>query len=54
MPTVVRFLTILAVTVAVIYAAMVTLVWLVHPRQAEISERIQIEQPKPQTAGTPQ
>jgi hypothetical protein len=47
MPTVFRFLTIIAILVALVYAAMFALVLTVKPRQAEMSERIQIEQPKP-------
>ena len=47
MPTVFRFLTIIAVLVALVYGAMFLLVLTVKPRQSEMSERVHIEQPKP-------
>lgn len=41
-PTVVRFLTILAILAALIYAAMFALATFVQPRQGQYSERIDI------------
>lgn len=42
MPSLVRFLTIVAVIVALVYAAMYGLVAMVKPRQGEMSEKIEI------------
>lgn len=49
MPTVFRFLTIIAILIALVYGAMFLLVLTVKPRQGEMSERVPIEQPKPST-----
>ena len=43
MPTLVRFLTIVAVLAAVVYGAMLVLVATVTPRQAEISVRVPLD-----------
>ncbi len=50
MPTLFRFLTIIAVLVGLFYAAMFALVWYVKPNEGEITVRIPVEKvnPKPQ------
>ena len=54
MPTVFRFLTILATIAAVIYGAMVLLVALVEPRQTEMSVNVPLDhiRPVPAPAGS--
>lgn len=46
MPSLVRFLTIIAIVAALIYAAMFALATLVTPRQSEMSEKIDITIPE--------
>jgi hypothetical protein len=54
MPTVFRFLTIIAALVAAAYAVMFLLVALVEPRQAEMSVNVPLDhvKPVPETTGT--
>lgn len=46
MPSLVRFLTILVVVAACVYAAMFALATLVEPRQTEMSEPIELNVPE--------
>jgi len=47
MPTLFRFLTIIAVLVGLFYAAMFALVWYVKPNEGEITVRIPVEKVNP-------
>lgn len=56
MPTVVRFLTIIAVLVACVYAAMFGLVMMVQPEKREMTVDVPLDQIKPapeRTGSTP-
>ncbi|MGN6771979.1 MAG: histidine kinase [Rhizobiaceae bacterium] len=48
MPTLFRFLTVIAVLVGLFYAAMFALVWYVKPNEGEITVRIPVEKVNPQ------
>lgn len=51
MPSTFRFLRFLALAAVLVYAAMVALVWAVHPRQTEFSQPITVNvPPRPDTA----
>lgn len=45
MPSLFWFLRVIALLALLVYAAMYTLVWLVHPRQTEFSEPVAIQLP---------
>jgi phage shock protein PspC (stress-responsive transcriptional regulator) len=47
MPTLIRFLTILAIMVGLIYGSMYALVWYVEPRKGEMTVRIPPERLNP-------
>lgn len=47
MPTLTRFLTVVAIIAAVIYGSMVALATLVEPNTAEISERVPLKNLEP-------
>lgn len=51
MPTLFRFLTVVAVLAGLGFAAMVALATFVEPKQGEISVRVPIEEPAPGGAG---
>jgi hypothetical protein len=48
MPTLFRFLTVIAVLVGLFYAGMFALVWYVKPNEGEITVRIPVEKVNPQ------
>jgi hypothetical protein len=50
MPTLFRFLTVIAVMVGLFYAAMFALVWYVKPKEGEITVRIPVEKVNPKPA----
>ncbi|MGN6470978.1 MAG: hypothetical protein ACTHLC_15510 [Rhizobiaceae bacterium] len=50
MPTLFRFLSIIAVLVGLFYAAMFALVWYVKPNEGEITVRIPVEKVNPKQA----
>ncbi len=47
MPTIIRFLTIIAIIVGIVYGAMWALVLSVKPRTGEMTERIPVERLNP-------
>jgi len=47
MPSLFRFLTVIAIFAGLVYAAMFALAEFVTPRQAEISERVPLDLPPP-------
>jgi hypothetical protein len=47
MPTLFRFLTVIAVLVGLFYAGMFALVWYVKPNEGEITVRIPVEKVNP-------
>jgi hypothetical protein len=50
MPTLFRFLTVIALMVGLFYAAMFALVWYVKPNEGEITVRIPVEKVNPKPA----
>lgn len=54
MPSLFRFLTVIAILAGLVYAAMFALAEFVTPRQAEISDRVPLDLPPPgQPANAP-
>jgi hypothetical protein len=47
MPTLFRFLTVIAILVGLFYAAMYALVWYVKPNEGEITVRIPVDKVNP-------